>query len=81
VVLGHLRDNPCVVFETDLRILNKSSYRNAAFCLLATTARRKMKQHADGVAHGMTVMHYNFCRIHKTLRIMPALEVGISDYL
>jgi len=24
-------------------------------------------------------MHYNFCRIHQTLRVTPALEAGISD--
>ena len=24
-------------------------------------------------------LHYNFCRIHKTLRVTPAMAVGISD--
>ena len=23
--------------------------------------------------------HYNFCRIHKTLRVTPAMQAGISD--
>jgi len=26
-------------------------------------------------------MYYNFCRIHKSLRVTPAMEVGISDHL
>jgi len=26
-------------------------------------------------------MHYNFCRIHQTLRVTPALEAGISDHV
>jgi hypothetical protein len=26
-------------------------------------------------------MHYNFCRIHQTLRVTPAMEAGISDHL
>ncbi len=26
-------------------------------------------------------MYYNFCRIHKTLRVSPAMEIGISDHL
>lgn len=26
-------------------------------------------------------MHYNFCRIHKTLKVTPAMEAGISDKL
>jgi hypothetical protein len=25
--------------------------------------------------------HYNFCRIHKTLRITPAMAAGISDHV
>ena len=24
-------------------------------------------------------LHYNFCRIHKTLRVTPAMEIGLSD--
>ena len=27
------------------------------------------------------VVHYNFCRIHKTLRVTPAMEAGITDTL
>ncbi len=23
-------------------------------------------------------MHYNFCRIHNTLRVAPAMEAGIA---
>lgn len=26
-------------------------------------------------------VHYNFCRIHKTLKVTPAMEAGISDTL
>jgi hypothetical protein len=25
--------------------------------------------------------HYNFCRIHQTLRVTPAMEAGISDHV
>ena len=24
-------------------------------------------------------LHYNFCRIHKTLRVTPAMEIGLTD--
>ncbi len=24
-------------------------------------------------------MHYNFCRVHQTLRVTPAMEAGISN--
>jgi hypothetical protein len=26
-------------------------------------------------------MHYNFCRVHKTLRVTPAMEAGITDHI
>ena len=26
-------------------------------------------------------MHYNFCRIHKSLRVTPAMEAGISSHV
>jgi hypothetical protein len=25
--------------------------------------------------------YYNFCRIHKSLRVTPAMEAGITDYV
>jgi len=29
----------------------------------------------------MNYMYYNFGRIHKTLRVTPAMEAGISDHV
>jgi len=26
-------------------------------------------------------MYYNFARVHKTLRVTPAMEAGITDYV
>ena len=26
-------------------------------------------------------MHYNFCRIHKILRVTPAMESGLTDHV
>ena len=26
-------------------------------------------------------MHYNFCRIHQTLRVTPEMEVGLADHV
>jgi len=31
-----------------------------------------------GSGHGKA--HYNFARIHKTLRVTPAMEAGVSDH-
>jgi hypothetical protein len=26
-------------------------------------------------------MHYNFVRVHKTLRVTPAMEAGLTDHI
>jgi hypothetical protein len=26
-------------------------------------------------------MHYNFCLVHQTLRVTPAMEAGIADHV
>ena len=26
-------------------------------------------------------MYYNFCRIHQTLRVTPAMAAGVTDHL
>jgi hypothetical protein len=26
-------------------------------------------------------MYYNFCRVHQTLRVTPAMEAGLSDHV
>ena len=26
-------------------------------------------------------MHYNFCRVHQTLRVTPAMEAGLADHV
>jgi len=26
-------------------------------------------------------MHYNFCRVHQTLRVTPAMEAGIANHV
>ena len=38
-------------------------------------------EQADKLEHSVALymMSYNFCRIHKTLRVTPAMEAGISD--
>ena len=37
----------------------------------------------DNLAHTLSLyfVHYNFCRIHKTLKVTPAMEAGLTDTL
>jgi lambda repressor-like predicted transcriptional regulator len=49
------------------------------FTRLTNGFSKKFDNHAAMVA--LQFMHYNFARIHKTLRIAPAMAAGISDRL
>lgn len=40
---------------------------------------KKIENHAAAVA--LHFMYYNFARIHKSLRVTPAMEAGISKYV
>ena len=37
----------------------------------------------ENLAHAVSLhfMYYNFCRIHQTLRVTPAMEAGITDHV
>jgi hypothetical protein len=39
---------------------------------------KKVDNHFWAIA--LHYMHYNFCRIHKSLRVTPAMEAGITDH-
>ena len=40
---------------------------------------KKIENQAHAVA--LHFMHYNFARIHQTLRVTPAMEAGIADHV
>jgi IS1 family transposase len=49
------------------------------FTRLTNAFSKKVENHALSVA--LHYMHYNFCRIHKTLRVTPAMAAGVTDHL
>lgn len=49
------------------------------FTRLTNAFSKKVENHQHAVA--MYMMFYNFCRIHKTLRITPAMSAGVSDHV
>jgi len=34
-----------------------------------------------GYAVALHFMYYNFCRVHQTLRVTPAMEAGVADHV
>lgn len=49
------------------------------FTRLTNAFSKKLENHGHAVA--LYFMHYNFCRIHKTLRVTPAMEAGLADHV
>jgi hypothetical protein len=49
------------------------------FTRLTNGFSKKMENLEHAVA--LHYMHYNFCRIHQSLRVTPAMEAGVSDHV
>jgi len=52
---------------------------NRRFTRLTNAFSKKLENHKHAAA--IHFMHYNFCRIHSTLRVTPAMEAGIADHV
>jgi IS1 family transposase len=49
------------------------------FTRLTNGFSKKIENHMSAIS--LHFMHYNFCRIHKTLRVTPAMEAGLTDHV
>ncbi|MEW8333491.1 MAG: IS1 family transposase, partial [Candidatus Thiodiazotropha sp.] len=49
------------------------------FTRLTNAFSKKVENHMHAIS--LHFMYYNFCRIHKSLRVTPAMEAGISDHV
>src|SRR5882724_5783511 len=48
------------------------------FTRLTNAFSKKIENHAAAVA--LHFMHYNFCRVHQTLKRTPAMAAGVADH-
>jgi hypothetical protein len=46
---------------------------------LTNAFSKKLENHAAAVA--LFVAHYNLCRVHETLRVTPAMALGVTDHI
>ncbi|MDD5177224.1 MAG: DDE-type integrase/transposase/recombinase [Sterolibacterium sp.] len=49
------------------------------FTRLTNAFSKKLENHMHAIS--LYFMFYNFCKIHKTLRVTPAMEAGIADHV
>jgi IS1 family transposase len=49
------------------------------FTRLTNGFSKKFENHAHQIA--LYFFHYNFCRVHTTLRVTPAMEAGLTDHV
>ena len=49
------------------------------FTRLTNGFSKKVEKLACAVA--LHFMYYNFCRVHQTLRLTPAMEAGVTDHV
>lgn len=49
------------------------------FTRLTNGFSKKVENHEHAIS--LHYMHYNFCRVHQTLRVTPAMEAGIADHV
>lgn len=49
------------------------------FTRLTNAFSKKIENHEAAIA--LHFMYYNFCRVHKSLRVTPAMEAGIANHV
>jgi hypothetical protein len=49
------------------------------FTRLTNAFSKKLDNHIAALS--LYFMYYNFCRVHQTLRVTPAMEAGLADHI
>ena len=52
---------------------------NRRFTRLTNAFSKKLDNHGHSLS--LYFFYYNFCRIHKSLKVTPAMAAGVSDHL
>jgi hypothetical protein len=67
----------CLQVATTISI--RTEIRRGGATPQAREGRKSRPNHAHAIA--LYFMHYNYCKIHSTLRVTPAMEAGLTDHV
>jgi hypothetical protein len=67
--------SPSVCFA----VINNMRMGMRRFTRLTNAFSKKVENHEHMIA--LYFMYYNFCRIHQSLRVTPAMEAGVSNHV
>jgi hypothetical protein len=91
------RYSPSHIIGTDMKtIIGEPDYRHVStsfverqnltmrmsmrrFTRLTNAFSKKLENHAAAIS--LYFAYYNWCRVHQTLRVTPAMEAGIADHV
>jgi hypothetical protein len=71
--------NVGLVSNYSARFFTGSGPSMRRFTRLTNAFSKKLENHCHALA--LYFMFYNFCRIHKTLKVAPAMAAGVTDKL
>lgn len=69
----HVSTSHCERMNLNIRMGNRR------FTRLTNAFSKKVENHEHMLA--LFFMYYNFCRIHQSLRVTPAMEAGLTDHV
>ena len=81
-------DKRCIIGDPDIKEVSTSYVERSnltmrmnvrRFTRLTNAFSKKLENHMHAIS--LYFMHYNFCRVHKTLRVTPAMEAGLTDHI
>ncbi len=64
---------------TDIVAISSAQNHLRRFTRLTNAFSKKVENHIHALS--IYFMHYNFIRIHQSLRVTPALAAGVTDRL
>ena len=56
-----------------------NALRMRRFTWLTNAHSKKIQNHEAAIA--LHYMHYNFCRIHQSLQVTPAMDAAVADHV